>query len=397
MNGRQGLLFSVAFGVLALVQGCDGKRESAGESRSSLLSTPQAVATTRILMGRITPAELSRGAANFDPPYDRPETAASAQIRDWSLRAQALADSDSEHFYVMGMDTVTGDVFAVARSRSEAEAHAAMLAPKGIASASADTPDVQVTKSAALSDYLDNRTDVSSSSYDSLWYVQTAGLLGTPYGQGSGSLFASYWVITVAHAAIPTTPGTTTIDFAPRARSVTDFPYGVGHTTYVEWELAFTNLNCHTHWMNDPCAQYDLALVHFSSGAFSTTAYNGFTAISDSSFTSQLNAHVGYPRCLGGSCSVIHPAADFNCADRHPIVLGASSSNYWPYNDGSNPTFRAGCDYDEGQSGGSLLDKTNHYILGVFSVYGCQDPNCLFTTQGPRINQPIFNWMLSHR
>jgi len=188
----------------------------------------------------------------------------------------------------------------------------------------------------------------------------------------------------------------TTLTFAPRQRSNTNQPYGSGSTTFVEWPTAYTAQNCHVTYSYFSCTYYDLAIVNFgSTGGFSSPGYSGFAALSDSSFTATYNATTGYPSCFG-TCFTGVPIADFGCGNVHPTLSGGSTSNSWPWSDGSNPMWAAGCDFDVGQSGSPLINQSNGAMLGVLSVLYC-DTNCVHSAYGARINTPVFNWMLSHR
>ncbi len=183
-----------------------------------------AVAMELTPLGKIDLDELraiGEAARPTEPPYERQESTRSRHLRDLSLRAQAMEAADPDRFYVMRIDVQTGDVFAVARSNEAAASRANRLAPGGIAPPLNSRGDSFAEK-AALSDLTDNRANIKSSAFDTIFYVHTAGQLITG-GGCSGSLFANQTVVTAAHCVIGSGgPGATTIQFSPRQRSSTD-------------------------------------------------------------------------------------------------------------------------------------------------------------------------------
>jgi len=181
-------LICLGFAAATTACGNDTDATKATSQPLSALSAPL-VAEEVFALGRVTFA----GEPNpLDPPYDRKPTEQSEQLRQFSLRAQALEAADPERFYVMRMDSATGDVLAVARSKAEAAAHAQTIAPGGVAPpspAQARPTGDFIRKSASLSGYVDNRVDVSATLYDSNGYINTSGSLNNG-GQCSGDLFA---------------------------------------------------------------------------------------------------------------------------------------------------------------------------------------------------------------
>jgi hypothetical protein len=91
---------------------------------------------------------------------------------------------------VMRIDVRTGDVFTVARSKVEAAARANKLAPGGIAPPVNSNGDSFIEK-AALSDNVENRTNVKSTAFDSTFYIHTTGFM-TAGGTCTGALVPTF-------------------------------------------------------------------------------------------------------------------------------------------------------------------------------------------------------------
>jgi V8-like Glu-specific endopeptidase len=316
-------------------------------------------------------------------------------LRELSLRAQAMEAADPERFYVMRVDATTREVSTVARSKEIARRHAETIAPEGHAPPSTIEADWLVNK--ALSDNVENRFNASSSSYDPYIFIEYAGFLSDG-GSCTGSLFATNRVVTAAHCAFPSSgPGSVSVSFAPRQRGYGATPFGSGGNTFVEYETAYTARNCHVSYAYPDCIYYDFAIVGYAPGAFTNPGYLGFSNLSDATFKSTTNRNVGYPACQGVSCDYGVPYSDFNCANRAPNLLGGSTSNNWPYADGSHPMYQSACDMTGGDSGSSLVSQTTSAILGIQVFIACSDGNCTYSSAGPRINSVVGTWMLTHR
>lgn len=354
--------------------------------------TAERVVAELISLGRI---EILETIHPVDPPYELTPTETSERLREMAFKAQSLEANDPERFYTIRIDMVTGEVFAVARSKSAARAYAERLAPHGIAPSSPTEEDMFVEK--WLSDGIENRINVATTTYDPWNFIRNAGYFSMG-GSCTGTLFADHAVVTAAHCAISNSgPGWSNLTFAPRQRSFTSQPYGVGTTTYIEYETAYIAHNCHVSSSDNACFYHDFVIVAYPSNSFSMPGYLGFSWLSDTDLQKTYNQNVGYPSCMGSGCLYGVPFSDWYCANRHPFVTGGSTSNSWPYSDGTNPLMWAACDITGGHSGGSFIDRSNQNILAVVSAHACYGSNCAYSGIGPRINGPMFDWMMSFR
>ena len=381
---------------------------------STALPLPDTVPAEFISVGFVG-VETSNLLAAPEPPYESQPTEQSQKLRQMSLRVLEMEAHDPERFYTMSMDLATGEVFAVARSAKVAEAYGQRVAPGHRAPSAVNpisivsdrersTPGLLHTQAISGSEnrvYCGSTTDDAHVEIASAGYLTSGASAASQTGRCTGTLFAPWSVITAAHCVMFSS-GAIVTQFSPRQRSNSSRPFGTGTagSEAISWIPAYTSNNCHVNYTYPQCVYYDTVIISYPhTGSFANSIWAGFGAYSDAYLTSQYSRTVGYPQCAGSGipgCIDTAPYNDWTCGNTHPSLSGGSSSNSWPYNDGSKPFMRAGCDFTSGQSGSSVFDQAARVIVGLGTFSDC-DANCVHSVSGPRISVGLFNWMASYR
>ena len=362
-----------------------------------------------IFLGRVPP-NLSPPTADA-PPADRPPSELTTKLQEMSVTEGALAAKDPTRFYTMRMDYPSGNVFAIGDSITAAQRRAQMMAPNNVAPSSFAAGTVPAAPGAMaggptlvsydISDGIDNRVYVGATQYDSSPTASVSGkFFAAQVGWCSGTMFALNTVLTAAHCVV----GQSSLPFSPRQRADNSDPFGTASPSSVvsvQWAGTFTQDNCLNTWTFPVCQSTDFAVVKYSSTAFTSTPnYAGFEWATDAYVATSGATTTGYPACADTgipNCVEGGPYQDALCNNVSPVLLGAAStSNPWPYNDGSKPIMQTGCDTTFGQSGSAIFDRSNSAIYAITEFNDC-DTNCVHSSIGPRINTTFANFLLTFR
>ena len=398
----------LAGSLVLILAGCGGP-EGLRNVDPAAAQVPPSVELIRL--GNIPPSASMAHAVAQDvitTPYERPVTEASEMLRKMALRAQEMEARDPARAYLMHVDLATGDVYAAAHDKAEASAIAARLAPDGVAPSSGNGVPVIGQATRGLSNNTDNRIYIGGSNYDNDSLATKVGRLWSDLGGCTATMFSRQHIFTGAHCVWGPNGWADPYTFRPRQHGANGSiaPYGAGTGNYLQFPTAWASNNCHVSY-GEPCVRYDFAVVGFPSNAFSPNpGYVAFGWRSDAALLDlQFVQNIGYPSCAADkmpppSCQAENPYKDIFCAFETVDLSEGSTSNAWPFSDGTNPHMKTACDATPGHSGGPVFDP--YGVLIGNSVWnecwkGSCTANTIYSSGGIRINSTLFNWMMVYR
>jgi hypothetical protein len=410
------LRLSIILGIV-VISACGIESESGsppqyGTEQTALSSQSIAPATSEFVLAHEKVGQLDLSDPDLyqpppTPPYDL--TAIPSANRDELQAAGTRALAVGARFgltSVMMFQTPDGALYADVIDDKATAANAASLgmidrAPGSAGSDPMDEVDPFVAK--ALSGGVDNRTYVGTGSGygDADPEFRNIGHMSQ---DGTGTTIGRRLVLTACHINGGGFPPTGS--FAPRQRGAT-LPYGSSVFNGVGYPAAFASLGCFSGYATaDPCAKYDWAVNILPDPSTFTSApgYMGFEWSTDASIASRSRKNVGYPDCSlpdpPAGCVTNEPYGDIsdNCGGVTPTFALGSTSNFWPYADGTNPFMKTGCDISPGHSGGPIYEPgTGGPWVMSNVVWRFCDGSCTPSEGGDRINQTMFNYLLSLR
>ena len=408
-----GLYLSAGFLASCAFRGQDGSSTEQASSSLASASASDPMATSPAVLahekvGQLDLNDTSMAGAPPEPPYDLSNTPSPNRdaLKAASDRALAVGARFGTTAVLME-ETPDGALYAVVIDDNVMAANAAALGMINVAPPSTNAENAPAADDPFVpkgwSNGVDNRIDLSSSSFDTLEF----NVIGKHQDYGTGTLIGRRIVITAAHIATWGTP--TNWSFTPRMKP-SGAPYGTsGPFAYAFWSANWTS-SCLTMYTSD-CHKYDWAvdILTDPTGFTWTPGYMGFEWSTDADIASRPRRNVGYPLCpaLHGhddapvGCpptnSTLMPWGDIgdNCAGVTPTFWGGSTSNGWPYQDGANPDMIEACDVSDGHSGGPLYEPSGPYLMGVITSTPCgAAPPCVPSSEAARINQIFYNYLL---
>jgi len=369
---------------------------------------PEAPRAEEILIGQLSEEERADVRPYFDGKPDglppAKYVAHLAQLSDY-LHEQEVADP--EHFYTLRLDLRSGEIHGIVLNSVALGEWARAIAPNGIAAASdGGTVEDGSDVSKGLSSPGDNRILRNNPTQDTDPLLSKIGRLTTGC---TGTMFSRQHVFTAAHCAINSSGYGLAMTFYPRERTTTTSPqtttrpYGSSVADAVYFPSAWTSKGCNGSSPAADCHLYDWTIVHFPATFSPNPGYVGFGYYSDATIGSFYVTTAGYPGC-GYSISPVgcvypNQYQDVSCNSVHPVTSEGSTSNWWPYSDGTNPRIDYACDANEGQSGSGLFNSANNMLIGnvTNNEGGCYE-NCTgFSMLGIRISSTLFDYMLTFR
>ena len=139
-------------------------------------------------------------------------------------------------------------------------------------------------------------------------------------------------------------------------------------------------------------------------------SYMGLAWASNSTTSGWYPRNAGYPGCVGpnqpSNCAWQQAYGDYyGCnSEEAPLAFAqGSTSNGWPWGDGTDPVMVTGCDWSQGMSGGSVFSTSpgsqGPYIVGTLTWHTCFecDEDDDYSAQGVRLNSTLGNWLASLR
>ncbi len=420
-RARRCVPYGAAVFALSLIAGCSAEPGTAetggplttGDTASASPVVPKAVPSLRsgALLRSHYMGKLDRSLS--------PELL-NRSLRDAANRAATL-EPDSKQALIMNV-SVEGDmkaeVYDTDALAKEAEKSVVHEGDTVIAPGSSPLPDTDLNVEKSLSGGVDDRVYLGYPDYQG--FNTTLSRIGTisgglPDWHCSGSLVGARLVYTAGHCiAYNYVNGVSSLAiplwFTPQQHGMAaDYaPWGSPSVLGASYPVAFFTNNCHVQ-MTEPCVKFDFAVLELQTNPFPSggPGYMAFQSASDATTISWYRQMVGFPGCTYASspaqCAAKSPPQEWgdlqNCSGVTPTFYEGSTSNAWPWNDGTNPLMNSGCDNTEGQSGSPIFTYTGACSGGpcLFASISGNNGSPTFGAVGPRMNANIVNWVVSLR